>query len=217
MSKALHCRPSSGPPLAEGKLHANRTCLEISKNRHELEDRMRGQTHCVHRQTADSYQWASVRLRKGAVFHGTVFATHLARVPSQRSHKRDDWLSNIDQVDELGATRQTSSLDRRRLFDRELPANADTPDPAQTLGAGPDLPPTRAAPTSVTTRWRQEHDCGVQAQRGNRCPTRQRHRGGREGDSQWHRALVSRTSGGGTRCLGRAWSDAGGGPLTIIP
>ena len=41
---------------------------------------------------------------------------------------------------------------RRRLLDRELPANVDTPYPAQTLDAGSDLRPTRTASTPVTTR-----------------------------------------------------------------
>jgi hypothetical protein len=47
---------------------------------------------------------------------------------------------------------------RRRLVDRELPANVDTPYPAQILDAGPDVRPTRTASTPVSTQWRQEHD-----------------------------------------------------------
>jgi hypothetical protein len=47
---------------------------------------------------------------------------------------------------------------RRRLVDRELPANVDTPCLAQTLDAGPDLRPIRTASTPVTTRSRQERD-----------------------------------------------------------
>jgi hypothetical protein len=84
--------------LDEGKPHANRTCLETSKNRHALADRMRGHTHCVHRQTTDSYARVSVRCRNGVVLHGTVYAIHLACVTSQRSHNREDCPWNIDQV-----------------------------------------------------------------------------------------------------------------------